>query len=357
MYNFSRIDEITKDFIQKGYFPSAVVSVFNDKETLYRQAYGENVMPDGSIEKADTDTAYDMASCTKIATATQILLLIDEGKLRLEDRIPNILTEIKEYKDLYSRLRSVTIYQLLTHTSGILDWYPFYTQCGKDFYEVFDSFIGSAEIVDGMVYSDMNFMLLGKVVEKINQKPLEECVKDLRDRLGAKRMQYKMEQDPLQCANIAPSCWGNAIEERMVAERNLVFNDWRSKDKAVIGCNDGNTHYFFKDVAGLAGISANADAYERLCRLYLTTESPLLIRSLTEQEEGRGLGWQIGETLYPEGAGHTGFSGPWIYVNRKKNFGVVTLVNRLAYPKEHGTNTSDYRRVIAKAVNEILSEM
>lgn len=354
MSQFEMIESITMEYIAKGYFPSAVVSVFDDKGTLYRKAFGENILPDGSSRKVDEDTAYDMASCTKIATSTQILLLIDEKKLRLEDRITEILPEIKSRKNLYARLRSVTIYQLLTHTSGILDWYPFYTQKGKDFFDVFDSFIADTEIVDGMVYSDMNFMLLGKVVERVKNKPLEECLMDLKDLLGASRLSYKMEEDAHHADNMAPSCYGNSIEERMVADRNLSFCEWRSKEGPIYGCNDGNTHYFFDDVAGLAGISANVDAYERLCRLYLTTSSPLLLRSMQEQEDGRGLGWQMGETLYPDGCGHTGFTGPWIYINREKKYGVVTLVNRLAYPEEHGTNTSDYRRAIAKVVHEIL---
>ncbi|MCF0135336.1 MAG: beta-lactamase family protein [Lachnospiraceae bacterium] len=353
MKDFSVLDRITEEYRSKGYFPSAVISVFDDKNTLYRKAYGENLLPDGTISAVDERTAFDMASCTKICTSTQILLLIDEGKLRLEDRITRILPEIKSRKNLYARLRSVTIYQLLTHTSGILDWYPFYTQKGKDFFDVFESFIGNTEIVDGMEYSDMNYMLLGLVIAKVKGKPLDACLEDLRIALGAGRLAYRMEQGQDR-DNMAPSCYGNSIEERMVAQRGLSFEGWRSKDQPVIGCNDGNTHYFFDDVAGLAGISAEADAYERLCRLYLTTESPLLLRSMTEQEPERGLGWQVGENLYPEGCGHTGFSGPWIYVCRKHNFGVVTLVNRLAYPTEHGTNTGDYRRAIAAAVHEMM---
>lgn len=358
MPNFSRIDELTESYIAKGYFPSAVVSVFNEKETLYRAAYGENVMPDGSVMKTTVDTAFDMASCTKIATSTQILMLIEEGKLRLETRIPEVLDEIKSRPNLYARLRSVTIYQLLTHTSGILDWYPFYVQAGKDFFDVFESFIGDTKIVDGMEYSDMNFMLLGLVVEKVRQKPLAECVKDFRDFLGAKRMQYnlELEADPALSNNIAPSCYGNAIEEEMVAVRGLHFDGWRSKDKPVIGCNDGNGFYFWGGVVGHAGICADVDAYERLCRFYLkkAPESELFMRALTEQEPGRALGMQVGPNWYPQGAGHTGFTGPYFYINPEKKIGLVTLVNRLAFPTDHGTNTGDYRKDIAALINEIL---
>lgn len=354
--DFSKIDRITEEYIAEKAFPSAVVSIFDREKTLYRAAYGSNLLPDGTLQKVNTDTAYDMASCSKIATATQILDLIDEGKLRLETRIPEILTEIKSRPNLYARLRSVTIYQLLTHTSGVLDWYPFYTQCGRDYFDVFESFIGDTKIVDGMEYSDMNFMLLGMVVSRVRGKSLEDCVKDLRDKLGAKRMQYKLEEeaDEALSGNIAPSCWGNDIEEEMVRERNLFFDGWRSQDAPVIGCNDGNAHYFLKDVAGHAGITADADAYERLCRYYLNTDSALLQRAMTEQEDGRGLGFQIDAGLYPGGCGHTGFTGTSIYICREKGIGCVLLTNRLAFDHYHGIQTQPYRRAIAAAVNEIL---
>ena len=354
--DFSKIDRITEEYIAERAFPSAVVSIFDREKTLYRAAYGSNLLPDGTLQKVNTDTAYDMASCSKIATATQILDLIDEGKLRLETRIPEVLTEIKSRPNLYARLRSVTTYQLLTHTSGVLDWYPFYTQCGRDYFDVFESFIGDTKIVDGMEYSDMNFMLLGMALSRVKGKSLEDCVKDLRDKLGAKRMQYKLEEEPDETlsGNIAPSCWGNDIEEEMVRERNLFFDGWRSQDAPVIGCNDGNAHYFLKDVAGHAGITADADAYERLCRYYLNTDSALLQRAMTEQEEGRGLGFQIDEGLYPGGCGHTGFTGTSIYICRKKGIGCVLLTNRLAFDHYHGVQTQPYRRAIAAAVNEIL---
>lgn len=357
--DFSAIDQVVLSHIERGFFPSAVVTVFDHEKTLYRKAYGENLMPDGTVEKANTDTAYDMASCTKIATSTQILLLIDEGKLKLTTRVPEVLPEVKDFPDLYARLRSVTMYQLLTHTSGILDWFPFYTikthtdpeEGARDFLWAFNTFIGKTPIIDGMIYSDMNFMLLGLIVSRLREKPLDQCLEDLKTMLGAKRLGYLLEKKE---GNIAPSCYDNAIEERMVKERDLFFDGWRAHGKPIIGCNDGNTHYFFGGVAGLAGIAANCDAYERLGRLYLTTDRPILLQSMDAAEESRGLGWQIDDKLYPEGCGHTGFSGSSIWISRKLDIGVVALTNRLAFPTEHGTNTQDFRRALAAKVMEIL---
>lgn len=348
--NFSFVDEICREYIDKGYFPSVVVSIFNQKETLYRMALGDNPTLEGGRIPVNTNTVYDMASMTKIAASTQILLLIDEGRLTLETVVPEVLTEVKERPALYERLKTVTIYQLLTHTSGIIDWYPFYVQAGKDFYDVFDSFIGSTEIVKGMIYSDMNFMLLGKIIEKIKGKPLEQCQEDLKKLLGAEHMEYL----PKDLSNVAPSSYGNGIEEDMCAERGLVFDGWRSKDVPTLGgVNDGNAHYFFHDVAGHAGIFANADAYERLGRFYLNSDSELFKRSMQEQVDGRGLGWQTGD-MYPAGCGHTGFTGTSTWVCPEKNIGTVILTNRLCYAGRHGTNTNEFRRTLHQAIYQKL---
>ena len=355
MRDFHGIDGVAERFIAAGYFPSAVVTVFDRSGTLYRKAYGENAMPDGSILRTNENTAFDMASCTKIATATQILLRIADGNLRLMDRVPELLPETADMTDLYPRVRSVTVYQLLTHTSGLLNWFPFYTlethtdpgEGSRRFLCCFDSIIAGTPIVRDMVYSDMNFMLLGLILERIGGKPLSSCLEDLRSFLGAARMRYLA--DPTEW-EIAPSCYDNAIEEDMVAERGLRFDGWRPHGKPVIGCNDCNAHYFFGGVAGHAGICADADAFERLGRLYLTTEIEPLVSSTRDLEYGRGLGWAADPDLYPRGCGHTGFTGPSIWVSRELGIGAVALTNRLAYPASHGTNTNEFRRALAAEI-------
>ena len=340
---YEQIKQITERYINEGYFPSAVVSVFDAKGTIERCAFGKN--PDGTA--VNTDTVYDVASLSKIANSTQALLAMDAGQLKLETLVCDVLPEIKARPNLYNRLHHVTIYQLLTHSSGILDWYPFYVQRGKDFYDVFDNFIGDTEIMEGTVYSDMNLMLVGKVLEKIKGKPLAACLDDFREFLGAKRLEY----NPVNTENMAPSSYGNGIEEEMCAERNLTFDGWRSKEVPTLGAvNDGNAHYFFDGIAGHAGVFADVDAYERIGRLYLTTDSPLMLRSMTEQEDGRGLGWQISESLFPEGCGHTGFTGTSIWVSRKNGVGAIAFTNRLCFPDHNGTGTNAFREEIHRMV-------
>lgn len=322
----------------KGFFPSAAVRVFSSDRTICT----------ASIGGAQDDTVFDVASLTKIATTTMVLQLISQGKLALDDSILNLLPSLSRYELLKQRLAGVTIYALLTHTSGIVDWYPFYAEKGNAFEEVLTIALTRYGPVQGMVYSDLNFMLLGKVIEACHGKTLDACLAEhLVMPHGLGRMTYRA--DPAW--DIAPSSYGNPIEEVMCAERGIVFDGWRPHTSIRGEANDGNAYYYFDGVAGSAGIFASPEAYERLCRLYLNTDDETLIVSQREHEPTRGLGWQTGE-MYPQGCGHTGFTGTSIYISRELNIGVVAFANRLLMDTPHVGGINEFRAALHKAVVE-----
>ena len=333
------ITDITERYRAAGYFPSASVRVFNEKETLCAYSAGE----------AREDSLFDVASLTKIATATQVLLLISQGKLRLHGWIGEYLPPIDEDAYLRQRLQGVDLYRLLTHTSSIVDWYPFYARRGEDFYTVLKYALQHTEPTEGMVYSDLNFMLLGKLLERVQQKPLRECLRqDLAEKYGLGRMTYH----PDPTLPIVPSCFGNPIETEMCRERGIAFDGFRPLGVPVRGTvNDGNSHYYFHDEAGHAGIFADAPAYQKLCQMYMNTADPLLMEAQREQPDapGRGLGFQTG-TSYPHGCGHTGFTGTSIYFSREHRVGVVAFTNRLYYRPISNELVGEFRRALHEAV-------
>ena len=333
------IEDITERYRAAGYFPSACVRVFNKRETLACACVGE----------AREDSLFDAASLTKIATSLQILRLISNGVLSLDEEILSALPGLREDAFLRKRLAGVTLRRLLTHTSSLPDWYPFYTLENRDFFTGLSYVLSHTEGTEGMVYSDLNFMLLGKVLEQARRKPLEKCLReDLVLPLGLGNMTYL----PDQCLPIVPSSYGNPIEERMCRERNLAFASFRPVSRPVRGeVNDGNAHYYFGGVSGHAGIFADAAAWERLCRFCMNSGDPLIIAAQKEQPvaPGRGLGFQTGMS-YPHGCGHTGFTGTGIYFSSSHDVGVVSLTNRLFYPKENPNATWEFRRALHEAV-------
>ena len=339
------VEDLTGRYREAGYFPSACVRVFDDRETLATICVGD----------AREDSLFDVASLTKIATATQILRLISAGKLGLDTALGTIFPVTREEGILRERLEKLSIRRLLTHTSGIVDWYPFYSRRGEDFWQVMAYALEHTEPTQGMVYSDLNYMILGKVIERVQGKPLDRCLQeDLVTPLGLGKMMYC----PLAEADIIPSSYGNPIEERMCRDRGIAFDGFRSREEATRGgANDGNCFYYFRGVCGLAGIFAEAAAYERLCRYYMNTDDPLLIEAQREQPGAptRGLGFQTGVS-YPHGCGHTGFTGTGIWFSREYRIGAVSMTNRLFYRYENQEPTRDFRRALHEVAYALAGE-
>ena len=150
--DFNSITRILEDYRARGYYPSAVCQVFDKNGTLYHRSFGE----------AAPDSWFDLASVSKLLCTTMLLFAMEEGRLAPEDRLLEHLPEGKAGPATRERLREVTIAQVMTHTSGILAWYPFYTD-GGEFYGILERLMKDTAPEEGMVYSDLNFMLLGEV--------------------------------------------------------------------------------------------------------------------------------------------------------------------------------------------------
>ncbi len=324
------LDSIVKRYIDEEYFPSAVVRVFNADNIYYEEAFGD----------VNTNTLFDVASLTKIVTSTIVLSLIDEGKLELDSKIGDILHFLSEYDGFTKRHLNITIKQLLIHNAGLVDWHPIYAETGN-FFKILNKIVKTYDWVEETEYSDINFMLLGEIIKYVTNKDLEQCLEEyIKKPLGIENMYF----NPVNKTNIAPSSYGNDIEENMCKERNIVFNKWRSKEKELIGeVNDGNSYYFFNGVSGHAGIFADVDAYARIANMYLSTENELFLESMKNQGGDRGLGWQISEEMFPGGCGHTGFTGTSIWICKEKNIGAVMFTNRLM-ANGKGQNTNPFRR-------------
>src|SRR5581483_3872701 len=119
--DFSAVDKEVTEGVENGVFPGAVVLVSQAGKVLYRRATGWR-----SLEPTRTpvheETIYDIASLTKpLATTVAMMLLVKEKKLRLDDRVtrffPNFGVQGKQF---------VTFRQLLSHSSGLPAWRPYY---------------------------------------------------------------------------------------------------------------------------------------------------------------------------------------------------------------------------------------
>ena len=183
-----RLDDVIEEAIREHKLPGAVVLVGQRDRVLYEKAYGARAL-DPQREAMTVDTIFDAASLTKvIATTTSAMLLIEQGKLRLSDRVATFVPGFERYGKA-----DITIRHLLTHTSGLrpdLDlaeaWTGSDTAIALAIEEVPTSPPGQH-----FVYSDINFFLLGDIVRRVSGLTLDRFAKqEIFDPLGMKDTQF-----------------------------------------------------------------------------------------------------------------------------------------------------------------------
>lgn len=334
---FDKLDQILARYQQEGYYPSAVCQVFDKTDTLYHRALGQ----------VTEDTWFDLASVSKIICTTMLLFAMEEGRLTPEDRVLDLLPAGRAHPVTRQRLENITVFQLMTHTSGIVPWYPFYVD-GGEFYAVLEHVLATTPPEPGMAYSDLNFMLLGQIFQQVTGLTLRDGLDHyIRRGLGINEISY----GPIAPALAAPSCYGNQIEQRMCAERGLRFDGWRPNGVEVRGtCNDGNAYYYWHGASGHAGVFAPSSALARLCQFYLTTDLPYFLRAMETDVCGRGLGFDRSD-VYPDGCGHSGFTGTSLWISRQHQIGAVILTNKFYRVEgEPPGNSNEFRRAVHYAL-------
>jgi serine-type D-Ala-D-Ala carboxypeptidase len=318
--------------INAGLFSGAVVYVKKDHTVLFHEAFGKAFNTNGVKRYMNKDTLFDIASLTKVVMTTIILKLITENKFSLHSTVGELLPEVKKRPS--DAIGNIPVQQLLTHSSGLLDWYPFYTSSGN-FYDQLAKIVSTNEKTEGERYSDLNFMLVAEIIKESTKLSLQEAVNQyIRIPLGLRTMEY----GPVHSDNVAATEFGNQIEQNMCKLRNLSFSQWRDKGVPIYGqVNDGNAHYYFDGVSGHAGLFANAEDLSKIGEVYTNMgllegktyiSEKLIKQAITRQIGTRGLGWEMSD-LYPTGCGHTGFTGTSLWIDSMRKLTVVVLTNRL----------------------------
>ena len=334
------IEPLIQTAITEKKLPGAVVLVGVGPRTLYHTAIGQRaVVP--AAEPMTPDTIFDVASLTKVvATTTSVMILIDEGKIGLNDRVAGFIPGFERHgKD------NITIYQLLTHMSGlrpdvdlVQPWSGYDTAIGLAIEEVPTSIPGTR-----FVYSDINFFLLGEIVRRVSGEPLDRFAhRRIFAPLGMSDTTFNP-GDPVR-SRIAPT--GDAV-----ALRGVVHDPTARR---------------MGGVAGHAGLFSTAADLAIFCRMILGRGehhgvrilSPMAVSTMTKpstptaERNVRGLGWDIDSAysanrgeLMPIGSfGHTGFTGTSLWIDPASGTFVVFLSNRV-HPDGKGDVTQLRGRV------------
>jgi len=325
------IDSIVQQAIRDGQIPGAVVLIGHNGQVVYRKAFGNRAL-EPRREAMTVDTIFDLASLTKvIATTTSVMQLVERGKVRVNDPVAKYLPEFAQ-----SGKDEITVRQLLTHYSGLapdLDlkttWVGKDTAYGMAFAEKPETPPGS-----GFVYSDINFIVLGALVERVMGESLDHyAATHVFEPLKMTRTRY-----------LPPKAWRAKIAPTQFDEHQHMLR----------GEVHDPTALRMGGVAGHAGLFSTADDLAKFAQALLTggdgVLSALMVEKMTTPEQPptatavRGFGWDIDSPfssnrgdLLPVGSyGHTGFTGTSIWIDPASRTYIILLTNAV-HPRGRGS--------------------
>ncbi|HUQ32579.1 MAG TPA: serine hydrolase domain-containing protein [Pyrinomonadaceae bacterium] len=350
------ISSMLRERIEAGDFPSAVYMVAERGEAVLADALGYAVN-DKERHAATLSTIYDLASLTKpLVTGLLCSLMVERNELELDAPVSSYLPEFDT-----SDKRAITVRQLLTHTSGLPAWRPLYLVAGNDKERALQTIAAVAlESQPGthVSYSDLGFITLGFLLERIMQATLAEIYRlEIINPLKLKRTFFN--PDKALKTEIAASEMGNGYECETCGGEQASAYSWR--ENLIWGeVHDGNAH-FLGGAAGHAGLFSTAAETVRIAAQFLAGRTELLKpetcalfrTDMTEgMEEPRSIGWQLasmkGSTAGPhlprESFGHLGFTGTscWNDPTGERTF--ILLTNRTHVRALPFVNINDVRR-------------
>ena len=333
------LDASTEQAIRDGLIPGAVIIIGHNGKIAYRKAYGARALVPAR-EAATFDTIYDIASLTKVvATTPAIMKLYEQGKIKLDDPVTAYLPEFQGGKS------NITIRNLMTHYSGLrpdLDIDPAWTGYETGIRKaLIDKPAGPPGV--NFVYSDINFELLGEIVRRVSGQPLDQFAREqIFEPLGMRDTMFK------PAASLNPRIAPTEIDA--------------SAGKPFRGVVHDPTARYMGGVAGHAGLFSTADDLARYAQMMLDMRffAPATVELFTSPASPpdhpilRGLGWDIDSPyssnrgdIFPRGTsyGHTGFTGPALWIDPASKSFVVIMTNRV-HPKG-GRSINEWRRTVA----------
>jgi CubicO group peptidase (beta-lactamase class C family) len=371
------ISKFLQERIDANDFPSAVYLVAEKGEIILQDALGYAVVEPKQIP-ATTDTIYDLASLTKpLVTGLLSSKLIETETIRLEDEIADYLPGFN-----LPEKGGITIRNLLTHTSGFRAWLPFYLLDADDTLSASRISALVAEMPlenqpsEMVVYSDLNFLMLQKIIEEKYAKNLGEIAeKEIFERLALRDTYFN---PPKKMKNrTAASEKGNEYEKQTCIEQGFLEPTAGSsdlfRDYQIWGeVHDGNA-YHMGGIAGHAGLFSTAEEVFKLALQFLPNSTTLLKPETCElfrtnftpgMNEARSIAFQLAETsestagskMSPQSFGHLGFTGTSLWIDPVEERIFILLTNRThAHPLPF-VNINSVRRRFHDLANDLLDE-
>lgn len=381
-----RIENVVNEAIATHATPGCQILVARNGKVVYDKSFG--ALTYERVDSVTEDNIYDLASLTKVsATLQTVMFLYEKGLIDLNKKLSHYLPELKN-----TNKKDITLIEMLTHQAGLAPFIPMWNQTVKDtvflpqYYSrvqnesyplqvspdlyaapvLRDSvwfWIGNSKLQDkaartpyGYRYSDLGFLLLQRLAERIFNQPIDEFLaQNLYEPLGAYTTGFTpLKKFPAQ--RIAPT------EDDKIYRKTHIAGTVHDERAAMLG-----------GVAGHAGLFSSATDLAKLGQMllqrgsyggyqYYKSETVDLFTAKQFDKSRRGLGWDkpvqsdfnspTSLKASPKTYGHTGFTGTCIWIDPEFNLVYIFLSNRV-YPDRSGKlNSSNIRSRIQDVIYE-----
>ena len=348
------INRVIERGIRAGGYPGAAVVVGRKGAVVWEKGFGRvGWTPEAGHVEADR-TIYDLASLTKVVgTTTAVMILFDEGKIRLDDRVVKFLPEFSG-----GGRELVTIRLLLEHRSGL--------PAGRDLWRIAHSAAEARAAVlqtplvsqpgQYYEYSDLGADVLAFMVESVTAQPLDQFLDErVFSRLGMKDTHFRPEA----------SLRGRIAPTELTPPRGYPLRGEVHDENA----------YALGGVAGHAGLFSTASDLSIFAQMLLnggTFDGTRIVADstvalFTKRAAGtRALGWDTcagefgcGKYMSANAYGHTGFTGTSLWIDPDRDMFVVLLTNRVhaAKARRPAKVISDVRADLADAAALAVTDM
>lgn len=340
------IDAIVMQEISEGHIPGAVVLAGRPGDVLYHKAFGMAVQ-EPYRQQMLRDAVFDLASLTKpVATATSIMILVDRGRMRLDDNVGKYLPAFG-----CAGKEEAEIRHLLTHTSGL----PAYTsaaelqqECGENCTEAVIEKICSLEALDPpgvkFRYSCLGYITLAKIVEVVSGVRLDSFS---RSNVFLPLGMYQTRFNP-------PASWRGRVAATEIVEGNVLRGTVHDPLARLGGGVSGNAGVFSTagDLAVYCSMLLNDGVHEG-DRILSNRAVEMLTKA---QSHGRAFGFDVGSAYaWVKGSYastraycHTGYTGTSIVCDPEAQTYLIILTNRV-HPDDNGS-TRSLRTQVANVV-------
>lgn len=352
-YDFSEVDRLLSGAVKRGEIPGAVAVIGQGDLILHRAVMGHRALVP-TPEPMSWDTRFDMASLTKATiTAPALMQFWEQGAFQLDDPVARYLPEFAQ-----NGKAAITILHLLTHYSGLapdLDLSTPWT--GKD-EAVRRAMAVTPQDPAGrhFVYSDINFIVLGLLVEQFSQLPINVyAARHILQPIGMQESGF------LPAESLRPVIAPTQYDENRVPLRGVVHDPTARRMGGVAGhagvFSDAHDMalYAASLLDRLAGKTSNYPLRTETLRLMTSPQSP----GATDK---RGLGWDIAThystprgDVFPVGSfGHTGYTGTSLWMDATSAAFVLILTNRVHPLDANGKAIVRLRHDVATAAASAL---